>query len=143
MLSQAYSQSVATSGGLAPIAFAITSGALPTGLTLNANTGAITGTPTAAGAYTFTVTATDANATTASKSFSGSIAAALAITTATLPTPVLSQAYSQSVATSGGLAPISFAITSGALPAGLTLNANTGSVSGTPTSSGAYTFRSP
>src|SRR5262249_23698623 len=81
----------------------------------------ISGTPTAAGAYSFTVRATDANSVTATQSYSGTIAAALAITTSTLPMPVLTTAYSQTVATSGGTAPITFAISSGTLPTAPTL----------------------
>ena len=42
-----------------PVTWAISAGALPTGLAINAATGAITGTPTAAATYNFTVTATD------------------------------------------------------------------------------------
>ncbi len=41
--------------------YAVTAGALPTGLSLNFFTGAITGTPTTGGTYPFTVTATDLN----------------------------------------------------------------------------------
>ncbi len=54
-------------GGVAPYTFAITSGALPTGLTLNA-VGTVTGTPTVAGTFTFTVEVTDSNGLTDSKS---------------------------------------------------------------------------
>jgi len=61
---------VAASGGNGNVSYAVTSGALPAGLTLNASTGEIAGTPTAAGAYTFTVTAT----------YSGSGAASAAYT---------------------------------------------------------------
>ena len=71
----AYNQTVATSGGTAPVTFAVTTGALPAGLSLNAATGAITGTPTTAGAYSFTITATDANSLTDDQSYSGTIAA--------------------------------------------------------------------
>jgi hypothetical protein len=58
-LGVAYSSSVAASGGQSPYTFAVTLGSLPTGLTLNGSTGAITGTPTAAGTFTFTITVTD------------------------------------------------------------------------------------
>lgn len=57
-----YNQSVVATG-VAPITFSVTSGALPPGLTLDANTGAIAGTPTAAGSYAFTIRATDNRAT--------------------------------------------------------------------------------
>jgi YVTN family beta-propeller protein len=54
-----YSAMITTTGSN-PIGFAVTSGALPAGLSLNPSTGAISGTPDAAGSGTFTVTATNA-----------------------------------------------------------------------------------
>ena len=50
----AYSQTLAADGS-APIAWSITGGALPEGLSLNESTGEISGTPTAAGTYTFEI----------------------------------------------------------------------------------------
>ncbi|MGR4862194.1 putative Ig domain-containing protein [Caulobacter sp. LARHSG274] len=138
VLGQSYSQTIVTSGGTAPVTFAVTSGALPAGLSLNASTGAVTGTATAAGAYSVTITATDANSLTDAKTYSGTISAGVTITTASLPTPVLGQSYSQTIVTSGGTAPVTFAVTSGALPAGLSLNASTGAITGTATAAGAY-----
>jgi Putative Ig domain len=67
-------------------------------------------------------------------------AGTLSITTSSLPTPLISVAYSQSVATSGGIAPIGFSISSGSLPAGLAIASSTGNISGTPTTAGAYSF---
>lgn len=49
---------ISASGGIGTVTFAVTTGSLPAGLTLNASTGTITGTPTAAGTVNFTVTAT-------------------------------------------------------------------------------------
>lgn len=57
----AYSQALSASGGTAPYAYAITAGALPTGLTLTP-AGVLVGTPTTTGPFTFTVTVTDASA---------------------------------------------------------------------------------
>lgn len=54
-----YNSTIGASGGNAPYVFTITVGSLPTGLSLNSNTGAITGTPNTAGGFTFTVQATD------------------------------------------------------------------------------------
>lgn len=57
----AYSGTLAATGGVTPYTWSITTGSLPSGLTLNSATGAITGTPTAAGTFTFTVTVTDSD----------------------------------------------------------------------------------
>lgn len=65
-LGQNYSAGLVPSGGVAPYTFAIIAGALPTGLSLNAATGAITGSPSALGLFTFTAQVTDSSANTAS-----------------------------------------------------------------------------
>lgn len=56
-----YSVTVTASGAgtTAPFTYAVTAGTLPAGLTLNATTGEIAGTPTTLGSSTFTITATD------------------------------------------------------------------------------------
>lgn len=60
-----YTSAFVGSGGTPPYTYAITVGALPTGLTLTAGTGAVTGTPTVAGTFNFTGRVTDALAATA------------------------------------------------------------------------------
>jgi len=106
--------------------------------------GTISGTPTTAAQYSFTVQVTDASSPVqnASKLFSitASVAgAAPAITTASLPNGSVGSAYSVTLAAAGGKAPYSWAITAGALPAGLNLSA-AGILSGTPTSAGSSNF---
>ena len=67
----AYTKDIDVTGGLAPYTFALADGSsLPAGLTLNASTGVISGTPTTADDYEFTITATDANGRKASKTYS-------------------------------------------------------------------------
>jgi len=66
----AFSQTVTASGGTPPYTFSITSGALPSGLQLNAATGVISGTPGAGGTSQITVTATDARGQSGSKAIS-------------------------------------------------------------------------
>lgn len=62
MVGSAYSASLAASGGSGSYTWSVSSGSLPTGVSLSA-AGAITGTPTAAGDFTFTVRATDGHLT--------------------------------------------------------------------------------
>ncbi|HEV2633611.1 MAG TPA: IPT/TIG domain-containing protein [Actinocrinis sp.] len=57
-----YTYTYAASGSPAPT-YSLASGSLPPGVTLNATTGVLSGTPTAAGAYTFTVTAANGTGT--------------------------------------------------------------------------------
>lgn len=54
-----YNHILTAVGGTAPYTYAVTAGALPTGVTLGTG-GTISGTPTVAGTFAFTVTATDA-----------------------------------------------------------------------------------
>jgi len=65
----AYNQTLAATG-TSPITWSISAGALPTGLTLNTATGAITGTPTAAGTANFTVKAANGVTPDATKALS-------------------------------------------------------------------------
>ena len=71
-----YNATVAVKGGKSPYTYAVSNGNLPAGLSINASTGAITGTPTAAGKSTFTVKATDADKLSATKQLTINVAAA-------------------------------------------------------------------
>ncbi|WEK07703.1 MAG: putative Ig domain-containing protein [Candidatus Pseudomonas colombiensis] len=136
----AYSQTISATGGTAPYSYAITSGSLPAGLSLNTSTGVISGTPTNPGAYNFTVTATDDNSVTSSRSYSGTVAAAtIIVSPTTLSNLTVGTAFSNTLSASGGTAPYTFTITSGTLPTGATLGTG-GILSGTPTSAGTYNF---
>jgi sugar lactone lactonase YvrE len=57
----AYSVAIAASGGTAPYTYSLSSGSLPTGLTLSSSSGTISGTPTVTGSFSFTIKATDSN----------------------------------------------------------------------------------
>jgi large repetitive protein len=137
-----YSHTIAASGGQTPYTYALNSGALPAGLSLNTSTGAISGTPTAGGTFNPSFKVTDANGATATSSATTLTINAPTITVSptTLPNATQQTAYSQTITASGGIAPYTYAMTSGSLPAGITLNANTGVLSGTPTVYGNYTF---
>jgi hypothetical protein len=66
----AYSVTIDSISGVSPFSFAVSSGALPGGLSLNTSTGVIAGTPTTAGTYTFTIAVTDHSGAIGSHSFS-------------------------------------------------------------------------
>src|SRR5207249_398076 len=108
--------------GVAPFTWAVTSGALPPGLSLAGST--ISGTPTTAGTYTFTLRATDANGCQGSRSYNWQVVCGtVTVSPSSLSNATIGVAYSKSfTATSGATAPVSWAVTAGALPAGLTLS---------------------
>lgn len=137
----AYSQSVAASGGTSPYTYVVTTGALPAGLSLDLNTGAITGTPTTQETANFTVTATDANGCTGQQAYSVTIICPVITLSPGSPLTggTTGASYSQTITASGGTGPYTFAVTSGAVPAGLTL-APGGGLSGTPTALGTFNF---
>lgn len=72
-----YNASVEASNGVAPYGYLVTSGALPPGLSLDANTGAVTGTPTSVGTFVSTIRATDDNGCTGSVSYTVHIGSAI------------------------------------------------------------------
>jgi predicted hotdog family 3-hydroxylacyl-ACP dehydratase len=142
----AYSQTIVASGGTAPYTYSVSAGAIPSGLSLNAATGAITGTPTTANTYNFTTQATDSSTGT-SAPFSNTRVYAVAIANPFLllnsnasNSTQIGVAYSQANAAAGGTGSYTYSVSAGALPAGLSLNTATGSVSGTPTAAGAFSY---
>ncbi len=62
------------------------------------------------------------------------------ITTGSLPAGTTNTAYSQTVYAIGGTLPYTWAVYSGSLPTGLSLNTTTGVISGTPSSAATYNF---
>jgi len=146
LIGAVYSQTLSASGGTAPYSWAITSGQLPAGLALSASTGAITGTASASdasGGYSFAVTVTDSSnpAQTASASTSITLSATpLSITSSGLAAGTDGTAYSQTLRAAGGTPAYTWSISSGSLPAGLTLAGTAGTISGTPTGNGTSSF---
>ena len=132
-------QTLVASGGAAPYTYAVTTGSLPAGISLNGSTGALTGTATQGGTIGFTVTATDANTNKGTQPYSWVVNPP----TITLAPPTGNLAvtaetpYTQAFTASGGTGPYTYSET-GALPAGLTWNAGTATISGTATASGSF-----
>ncbi len=124
--------------------YAVSIGSLPPGMSLNAGTGDITGTPTTPGVYPFSVTATNGTRTaTSSPTYTIMSAAALSLSYLTPATfaaasAIATQSPTLANATSG--VATTYTLTSGTLPTGLSLDAGTGNITGTPTTPGVFTF---
>jgi hypothetical protein len=124
---------VTASGGVGTVDFSVAP-ALPAGLAMNATTGAITGTPTAVVAstsYTVTVTDSATPARTATASFSLAVndgLSALVLVSAKVAAKGETLSFTP-IQGSGGVGSLGYAI-SPALPTGLSLDANTGAITG-------------
>lgn len=144
MVGIAYLETIVASGGMAPYGYSVSAGSLPPGLSLNAATGTISGTPTTAGTFDFTITATDSDLCTGSRDYSIAVAdvgcPVITLSPTTLPNGFLGSPYNQIIMASGGTAPYTYSVSSGALPDGLSLNSVTGLISGTPTAQGTFNF---
>ena len=136
----AYSSGLSASGGTAPYTWTVPSGTLPTGTSINSSTGVISGTPSAPGVFTFTVRATDSASVPQDFPTSITIAAAVDISTSTFPGGIVGVFYSAGPTRTGGVAPFTYSISSGAIPAGCNFAPTSGFVTGTPTTSATYTF---
>jgi hypothetical protein len=138
-----YTASLTETGGVAPYTWSITSGSLPSGLTLNPTTGAITGTPatgtgsTTGQSYPLTLKVTDSGTPQQTQTFSPTITIynGVVITTAApINTAFVGQLYTFTVQAVGGLAPYTWLYTN--LPSWLSATPSTGltsAISGTPT----------
>jgi len=119
------------------ITWTIEDGALPDGLSLNEATGEISGTPTGTSANEFTAKFST-ELISCSKEFM--FVVGCSITTASLASGTIDAAYSETVAADGvGAGPV-WSISSGTLPFGLSINAGTGEISGTPTYDDTFNF---
>jgi hypothetical protein len=135
-----YASDVSAIGGATPYSWSIASGALPAGISLNASTGHLSGSPSQAGPANFVVAVTDTAGKNASRPCVITVAPALAIGASSLPDASLAAPYSQLIGVTGGLPPFVWSTSAGSLPPGLFLNSGTGQITGTPTVGGSFSF---
>ncbi|HLJ77238.1 MAG TPA: Ig domain-containing protein, partial [Acidobacteriaceae bacterium] len=140
-----YLQTLTASGGTPPyVNWVVSSGSLPVGLSLNTSTGVIGGTLSGPpGPSLLSVQVTDSAGTPATAT-SGALsittnAAPIITTGSPLPGGTAGSAYNQTLAATGGTSPLTWNISAGSLPAGLTLSA-AGTLAGTPTQTGLFNF---
>ena len=136
----AYDQkfSIVASGGTPPYTWSLTTATVP-GLTFNATTVELSGTPTTPGVFPLNLQVTDSAGTTATRAFSLTVAPTTLsiVTNRQLTGAALNVAFSEALTANGGAPPYTWS--ANGLPAGLTLNPNTGILSGTPTAAGSFT----
>jgi hypothetical protein len=135
-----YSEPLTVAGGKDPYSWAVTSGQLPEGLTLDSTTGVISGTPTSSGDSTFEVTVKDKLGSTETEKYSLTVTRALTIKPATLSDATEGTSYQETLTAEGGEEPYTWAVTEGTLPEGLGLDPSTGVISGTPSATGTSDF---
>lgn len=133
-----YSAKVAATSSRGPLSYSLNSGRLPDGLKLESD-GRITGTATGYGTREFEVAAKDSLGQKGLRSFEiKTKTPPAAIKTAALPGAVIGTPYSAKLEASGAIAPYTWSVAGGALPAGLRLAGDT--ITGTPTAIGGGTF---
>ena len=133
---------VYAAGGTPGYSYSITQGSLPNGLTLNPTSGIISGYPTSTGTSSFTVQAIDTGGSPpVSQALSITVDPEVnfSITSTSLENGSQGAYYQEVLGANGGTWPDTWAITAGALPAGLTLLSD-GVIDGEPTVSGTFSF---
>jgi large repetitive protein len=152
MVGGAYAQNFFLSGGAGPYTWAVASGQLPPGLTLQTTAGPrdagnqLAGTPATAGTYTFTMRLTDYPGQQATQQFTLTIDPPLQISTTPLATGTVGVPYSHDLIAQGGAPPYSWFVVNNIneLPPGLTLGSTAPDfnnvLTGTPTRAGTFSF---
>lgn len=138
-----YIDAISATGGTSR-SYAVYSGSLPPGVSLNSATGSVSGTPTAYDSYSFVIYAT--NADSSSTIFTNTLTidvedVALSWSDQLLASSlaVQDESYTDGVSVNSGPT-TTYSIASGTLPDGMTLNTSTGAITGTPTVPNTYNF---
>jgi glucose/arabinose dehydrogenase len=130
----AYNSDLSVTGGSAPYGVSVTSGALPAGLGITGTS--LAGTPVAAGNFSFTLQVSEAGGAISERSYSLRVHRQLSLRTKKLPRGRAGRPYRHRMKASGGKTNYTWAVTAGALPAGLSLDPGTGKITGTPAGAG-------
>jgi hypothetical protein len=135
----AYTDTLTAAGGTTPYTWSVNAGSLPPGITLT-SAGVLAGTPTTAGSYPFSVNVIDHNNGIATASITLVVAAHLTLGFPAPPSAQVGASYSDTLTATGGTLPYTWSVSTGTLPPGISLNASTGVLAGTPTATGTSAF---
>ena len=135
-----YSVNLTATGGTKPYRWSVVSGTLPDGLSLDSATGAITGIPTQPVPSTSLVfDVTDFyHSVGASGSLSVQVDPVVQVSTTSLPSGTQGSGYTAYLKATGGSGAYTWSLKSGSLPPGLSLNASSGAITGTPTTANVF-----
>src|SRR5204863_10128091 len=117
-----FEKTFTATGGSGTYTWSLSSGALPSGVALDATRGTINGTPRRAGSYQFVVTATDSEGRVASTTAAMRVVTRLVIKTPRLKVATVARAYHARLAARGGVQPLKWRSVCGELPPGLVLS---------------------
>lgn len=130
LVGQSYNAQISAGGGQQPYTYQLLHGSLPDGLSLGSD-GSVTGMPTANEIRTFVVRAVDSGSPADTGQHTYTIVTGLVLTGPALGSIQLGAPYSHQLSVVGGTGPYAFGLSSGSLPAGITLSSS-GLLSGTP-----------
>jgi large repetitive protein len=128
---------LAASGGSATKAWRL-EGALPRGLTLDAASGAIAGTPESAGQFPVRLVVSDTEGRSAEVDLAIEVSPRLAIASTRLEAARIGRQYRARIRTLGGVGPLTFKVLAGRVPAGVRLDTRSGALTGKPRTTGTH-----
>jgi hypothetical protein len=118
----------------------VTSGTLPTGMTIDSVDGLVTGVPRSAGQFAVTLAVSNARGALTPLALTLDVAPRLSIVTAHLARTAVGRAYGTKVAVHGGVGPVQWTVVRGALPQGIRIDRQSGALAGTPRRAGTFRF---
>jgi len=132
-INQPYSAQIAARGGIPPYTWSVSMNNLPDGISLQSQTGALSGMPSKVQLAVLRIGVNDTAQHSDIAELSINVAGlALAITTALLEAGTTGTPYESTLQATGGSPPYRWRVSSGTLPPGLSLDASSGLISGTP-----------